>query len=64
MIYQSPRSAELKRQAAASVTDAIVEAYGLKPEQIHVYFHESDDESWGKGGRLAADQPTAPASNA
>jgi 4-oxalocrotonate tautomerase family enzyme len=56
MIYQSPRDAELKRKLTQAVTQAIVDVYGLKPEQVHLYFHESDDESWGKGGRLAADR--------
>jgi 4-oxalocrotonate tautomerase len=64
MIYQSPRSTELKRQAAAALTDAIVDAYGLQPEQIHVYFHESDGDSWAKGGRLADDQQSPPAPSA
>jgi 4-oxalocrotonate tautomerase len=55
MIYQSPRTIELKRQAAASITEAIVAAYGLEPDQVQVYFHESDDQAWAKGGRLAVD---------
>jgi phenylpyruvate tautomerase PptA (4-oxalocrotonate tautomerase family) len=64
MIYQSPRPLELKRRTAAAITDALVDAYGLRPDQIHVYFHESDDESWGKGGLLATDQRAGPPSAA
>jgi phenylpyruvate tautomerase PptA (4-oxalocrotonate tautomerase family) len=61
MIYQSPRSTELKRKMAAAMTSAVVDIYELKPEQVHVYFHEADSESWAKAGVLAADQPPATA---
>jgi phenylpyruvate tautomerase PptA (4-oxalocrotonate tautomerase family) len=61
MIYQSPRPVELKRAAAAALTSAIAEIYDLLPEQIHVYFHESDDDSCAKGGRLASDRDGEPA---
>jgi phenylpyruvate tautomerase PptA (4-oxalocrotonate tautomerase family) len=54
MIYQSPRTRELRASAISAVTDALVGAYGLRPDQIHVYFHEVPDDRWGKGGRLAA----------
>jgi 4-oxalocrotonate tautomerase family enzyme len=56
MIYQSPRSHELRASALAAVTDALVDAYGLRPDQIHVYFHEVPDDRWGRGGMLAADR--------
>jgi phenylpyruvate tautomerase PptA (4-oxalocrotonate tautomerase family) len=55
MIYQSPRSAELRGRAMAAVTEALVAAYGLLPEQIHVYFHEVPDDRWGRGGVLASE---------
>jgi 4-oxalocrotonate tautomerase family enzyme len=60
MIYQSPRSAELRASAIAEVTDALVRTYDLRPEQIHVYFHEVPDDRWGKAGRLASDPPEPP----
>jgi 4-oxalocrotonate tautomerase family enzyme len=60
MIYQSPRSAELRASAIAEVTDALVRTYDLRPEQIHVDFHEVPDDRWGKAGRLAAEPPEAP----
>ena len=54
MIYQSPRTPELRATAIAAVTDALVSAYDLRAEQIHVYFHEVPDDRWGKGGQLAS----------
>jgi phenylpyruvate tautomerase PptA (4-oxalocrotonate tautomerase family) len=54
MIHQSPRSAALRAKAIAGVTDALVAAYGLQPEQVQVYFHEVPDDLWGRGGALAA----------
>lgn len=54
MIYQSPRTPERRATAIASVTDALVEAYGLRPEQVQVYFHEVPDDRWGRGGVLAS----------
>jgi 4-oxalocrotonate tautomerase family enzyme len=54
MIYQSPRTPELRATAIAAVTDALVTSYGLRPEQVHVYFNEVPDDCWGKGGRLAS----------
>jgi 4-oxalocrotonate tautomerase family enzyme len=60
MIYQSPRSTEVRASAMAAVTDALVGSYGLRPEQIHVYFHEVPDDRWGRGGVLASDRPAEP----
>ena len=54
MIYQSPRPPSLRAAGIAAVTDALVEAYGLRPEQVHVYFHEVPDDRWGRGGVLAS----------
>lgn len=54
MIYQSPRSAELRAAAIESVTNALVGAYGLRPEQVHVYFLEVPDDRWGRSGVLAS----------
>jgi 4-oxalocrotonate tautomerase family enzyme len=56
MIYQSPRSPAMRASAIAAVTDALVDAYGLRPEQIHVYFHEVPDDRWGRGGVLASER--------
>ena len=54
MIYQSPRTPELRASAMAAVTAALVDAYGLRPDQIDVYFHEVPDDRWGRGGVLAS----------
>jgi phenylpyruvate tautomerase PptA (4-oxalocrotonate tautomerase family) len=64
MIYQSPRGPELRASAMAAVTDALVGAYGLRPEQIHVYFHEVPDDRWGRGGVLASERAAQPAEDA
>jgi phenylpyruvate tautomerase PptA (4-oxalocrotonate tautomerase family) len=45
----------LRATAMSAVTDALVGAYGLRPEQIHVYFHELPDDRWGRGGFLASE---------
>lgn len=56
MIYQSPRTHALRASAIAAVTDALVAAYGLRPEQIQVFFHEIPDDRWGRGGVLASEE--------
>jgi phenylpyruvate tautomerase PptA (4-oxalocrotonate tautomerase family) len=42
----------------SAVPAALVDAYGLKPEQIHIYFHEVPDDRWGRGGVLASEAGT------
>jgi phenylpyruvate tautomerase PptA (4-oxalocrotonate tautomerase family) len=59
MIYQSPRTPAMRASAMAAVTEALVGAYGLRPEQIHVYFHEVPDDRWGRGGVLASERPAS-----
>ena len=54
MIYQSPRTPERRAAAIASVSSALVDAYGLRPEQVQVYFHEVPDDRWGRGGVLTS----------
>jgi phenylpyruvate tautomerase PptA (4-oxalocrotonate tautomerase family) len=56
MIYQSSRPQALRAAAVAVVTDALAEAYGLRPEQIHVYFHEVPDGRWDRVGVLALEK--------
>ena len=55
MIYQPPRPLSVCAAAIAAVTEALVEAYSLRPEQVHVYFHEVPDDRWGRGGVLASE---------
>lgn len=50
MIYQSPRPPALRAAAMTAVTGALVDAYGLQPDQVQVYFHEVPDDRWGRAG--------------
>lgn len=54
-VQQSPRDIELKRRLVAGITDAFVDAYALRAEQVQVFILEVDDENWAKAGVLAAD---------
>ena len=60
MIYQSPRPLDAKQRAIAEITKAVVNAYGLKPDQVQVYFHEASEENWGRGGALGSGPPGRP----
>lgn len=55
-IQQSPRSREMKRDLAEKLTAAFVETYGLRAEAVQIFFAESADENWAKGGVLASDR--------
>ena len=60
-IQQSPRDLGRKRRLVAGITDAFVDAYGVRPEHVQVFIHEVGDDNWAKGGMLAADRSeTAP----
>ena len=54
-IQQSPRELEPTRRLVAGITQAFVDAYELRPEQVQVFIQEVDHENWAKGGKLAAD---------
>jgi 4-oxalocrotonate tautomerase len=54
-VQQSPRDIKRKRQLVAAITQAFVDAYGVRPEHVQVFIHEVDHENWAKSGRLAAD---------
>jgi 4-oxalocrotonate tautomerase len=54
-VQQSPRDIERKRALVAGITQAFIDAYGVRPEVVQVYIHEVDDENWAKAGKLAAD---------
>jgi 4-oxalocrotonate tautomerase len=49
------RSTEQKRDVAKGITDAFVRAYGLKPEQITIFFHDLEKSDMAKGGVLYSD---------
>jgi 4-oxalocrotonate tautomerase len=54
-VQQSPRDLERKRALVAGITEAFVEAYGVRPDQVQVFIHEVGHENWAKGGQLAVD---------
>jgi len=54
-VQQSPRDLDARRRLVEGITQAFVEAYGVKPEAVQVFIHEVDHEHWAKGGRLAID---------
>ncbi len=55
-IQQFPRSVEQKRELAERITDAFVQAYGQSPESVQIFFQETEQENWARGGRLGVDQ--------
>ncbi len=54
-VQQSPRDLDAKRRLVAGITDAFVDAYDLRPEQVQVFIAEFDGEQWAKAGTLAVD---------
>ena len=55
-VQQSPRDLADKRVVVAGITQAFVDAYGVRADQVQVFIHEVGDEDWAKGGQLAADR--------
>jgi 4-oxalocrotonate tautomerase len=55
-IQQSPRDLDKKRELVAQITNAFVDVYGVRPDQVQIFIHEIDGTGWAKGGRLAVDQ--------
>ena len=55
-VQQSPRDLEIKRRLVAGITQAFVDAYGVRPEHVQVFIQEVDHENWAKGGQLAVDR--------
>jgi 4-oxalocrotonate tautomerase len=52
------RSAEVLRTLAAGLTQATVEALGVRPEQVRVLVHEVEPQHWFVGGEaLGAPTP-------
>jgi len=46
----------VKRRLVAGITQAFVDAYGVRGEQVQVFIAEFDDEHWAKAGTLAVDR--------
>lgn len=55
-IQQFPRSPEQKRLLAEKMTNAFVEAYGIAPDSVQIFFQETAKEDWARGGRLGGDR--------
>jgi 4-oxalocrotonate tautomerase len=55
-VQQSPRDLDQKRRLVAGITQAFVDAYEIRPEQVQVFIQEVAHENWAKGGKLAADR--------
>ena len=54
-VQQSPRDVDAKRRLVTGITEAFVDAYGVRAEQVQVFIAEFDDEHWAKAGTLAVD---------
>jgi 4-oxalocrotonate tautomerase len=54
-VLQGPRDADLKRRLVRSVTDAVVDSYGIPAETVQVWIQETPPDSWGAAGKLASD---------
>lgn len=54
-VQQSPRDVDARRRLVAGITQAFVDAYGVRPEQVQVFIAEFDHEHWAKAGVLAVD---------
>ena len=57
-VQQSPRDVDARRRLVVGITQAFVDAYGVRPEQVQIFFAEFDHEHWAKGGKLASDAPS------
>jgi 4-oxalocrotonate tautomerase len=50
------RTVDQKRRVSELVTSAFVEAYGLRPEQVTILFHELSLDNMAKEGILYSDR--------
>jgi 4-oxalocrotonate tautomerase len=56
-IQQSPgRTIEQRQLLIKRITEAFEEAYQVGPESVMVFFHNFDDDHWGKDGLLHVDR--------
>jgi 4-oxalocrotonate tautomerase len=52
------RAVEQKRELARRITEATIDVYGVKPEQVSVRFEEVEPDSLAVGGVLKIDGAT------
>jgi 4-oxalocrotonate tautomerase len=50
------RTPDQKRRVAKGITDAFVQAYGLEPGQVTIFFHDLERSDMAKAGILYSDQ--------
>ena len=51
------RSKLQKKQLVERIAKDFQEVVNVKPESLHVLFHDIDKEDWGTRGTLASDLP-------
>ena len=51
------RGVARKRELARRITDAVVDVYGVLPQNVTVRFQESGLEDFARAGVLASDSP-------
>ena len=51
------RSKEQKKKLVARIAQDFEEIVNVKPESLHILFHDVDKEDWGTRGTLASDLP-------
>lgn len=49
------RTLDEKRRLVASVTEAVVESLGVKPESVRITLHEMPKDNYSVAGILASD---------
>lgn len=51
------RSVEQKRQLGKGMTDVVCNAFGVKPETVHIYIFDQPPSDAAQAGVLAIDEP-------
>lgn len=51
------KSKEQKKRLVERIAKDFEEVVNVKPESLHILFHELDKEDWGTRGTLASDLP-------
>jgi 4-oxalocrotonate tautomerase len=47
-VQQSPRDIDAKRRLVVGITQAFVDAYDVRADQVQVFIAEFDHEHWGE----------------
>ena len=54
-ILEGPKDVALKRELIEKITAAFVDTYDMPASAVQVWIHDVPTDSWGVGGKLAAD---------